>query len=209
MAWLLDEDDALRDKLTNYGAGYSVLNYGTDTQTPIGVYFRFPDTEIVGDRKYPHIAIDLAEINFDPTRAQRAMEFIFNYDTETATPLSGFSQTAYDYPLPFSLIYQLAAYSTQPRHDRQLYGLLTSLFPAAFGSLNMANYDGTIRRADFVSSVRRDTVNPQSKKRLYRFIYTIAVSTELLLGQVQEVQHTNQAVKLNISVVDINQPVVI
>lgn len=208
MPFLMDEDDALKEKLTNYGKGYSVLNYGTATQTPITVYFRFPDTEIVAERTYPYIAIDLAEINFDPTRAHRAMEFIFNYDTETATPLTGFSQVAYDYPLPFSLVYQLACYSTQPRHDRQMASLLYQLFPAGFGSLNMANYDGTIRRADFVSSVRRDTINPQSKKRLYRNIFTIAVSSEFFLGEIEEIQHTNQTVSVNLDVV-LNQPVAV
>lgn len=185
MAWLLDEDDALKDKLT----GFTVLNYGTDTQVPIAVYFRFPDPEII-TRTFPHIAIDLTEINFVPERAQRGSEFLFNYATEQATPNPpGSYQSAYDFPLPFSLVYQLACYSRNPRHDRQMAGLLYSLFPASFGSIDMSNYDGTSRRADFVSSIRRDTVDNKNK-RLYRNIFTIAVSTELMMGQVTQVVST-------------------
>lgn len=202
MAWLLDEDDALKQKLS----GYSVLNYARDEQVPIPVYFRFPDSELI-TRSFPHMAIDLVEINFDPTRAQRGFGYTFNYATEQATPPVGFSQSAYDYPLPFNLIYQIACYSLDPRHDRQMASMLYQLFPEGFGFLDMANYDGTIRRADFVSAARRDTVDPASKKRRYRNIITIAVSSEFLLGVVMATQHVANPPVLNIDLF-VNEPAV-
>jgi hypothetical protein len=185
-----------------------VLNYSTDTLIPIQVYFRFPDSEIVGNRSFPHMAIDLIEINFDPTRAQRGFQYSFTYATEQATPPIGFSQTAYDYPLPFNLVYQIACYSEQPRHDRQMAGMLYTLFPEGYGFLDMSNYDGTIRRADFVSAVRRDIVDPSSKKRRYRNIVTISVSSEFLLGQVYEIQHVSNAPVINLDLY-LNEPAVI
>ena len=177
-----------------------MLNYARDTQIPIPVFFRFPDAEIVGNRSFPHIAIDLTEINFDPTRAQRGFGYVFNYDTEQATPLSGFSQSAYDYPLPFNLIYQLACYSEDPRHDRQMASMLYQLFPEGYGFLDMSNFDGTIRRADFVSAVRRDIVDGASTKRRYRNIITISVSSEFLLGPIVELQHVAHAPVINVNI---------
>lgn len=202
MPLLMDEDDALKDKLS----GFTVLTYGTDKQTPIQVYFRMPDDEVI-TRHYPHIAIDLVDIEFDTTRMQRGMEFLFNYDTEQATPPSGFTQMAYDYPIPLSLVYQLVCYSRQPRHDRQMASLLFQMFPAGFGCLNMANYDGTIRRADFVSSVRRDIPKDADGKRTYRNIFTIAVSSEFLLGQISEIQQvTGIVLDIDLSVFELPQP---
>jgi hypothetical protein len=57
--------------------------------------------------------------------------------------------------------------------------------------------------------VRRDTVNPQSKKRLYRNIFTIAVSSEFFLGQIEEIQQTRgaDAVLVNLDVF-INEPAI-
>lgn len=189
MPLLMDEDSALKAKLQ----GYTVLTYGPDVQTPIQVYFRLPDDELI-TRHYPHIAIDMVDIQFDETRMHRAMEFQFNYATEQSTPPTGDTQMAYDFPIPLSLIYQLNCYSRQPRHDRQMASLLFQLFPAGFGCLNMANYDGTIRRADFVSSVRRDIPKDADGKRTYRNIFTIAVSSEFLLGQITELQQVTGVV---------------
>lgn len=186
--WVLDEDAALKQKLS----GYTVTNYADGKQLPIQVYYRLPDAEEV-TRTFPHIAIDLVEINFDPTRAHRAMLFRMNYDLEQATPQTGSILEAYDYPLPWSLHYQLAAYSRNPRHDRQLAMMLYQMFPEQYGSLDMASFDGTVRRADLVDVVRRDTVD-QNQKRLYRNIFTVAVSSEFLLGDVVAIQQVTQAV---------------
>lgn len=193
MPWLLDEDDALKAKLS----GFSVTNYADGRAKPIAVYFRFPDSE-ERQRTFPHIAIDLVEITFAPDRAHRvANEFILDYDTETATPLNGFSLAAYDFPLPWNLVYQLAAYSRLPRDDRWLTSLLFQQFPEEFGSLDMTNFDGTVRRADLVSVVRRDTVDA-SQHRLYRNIFTVSVSSEFFLGQVYAIQ---QSTGVNVTVI--------
>jgi hypothetical protein len=187
MPWLLDEDFALKEKLS----GYAVRNYPDGRQKNIAVYFRFPDPE-ERTRSFPHIAIDLVSVEFDAERAHRAMNFIIPTQ-ETATPANGFVLSSDDMPLPWTLVYQLAAYSRIPTDDRQLATFLYMQFPQQFGQLNMANFDGTQRRADLLSVVRRDTVD-SSQKRLYRNIFTVGVSSEFTLEQIQQIQLTTSAV---------------
>lgn len=192
MPFILDEDYALKQKLS----GFSVINYANGAATPVPVYFRFPDPE-ERQRSFPHIAIDLVEINFDRERAHRADGFTLTWDTETATPLQGFNLVGDDYPLPWSLVYQLGCYSRQPEHDRQMLMMMYQMFPEQYGNLNMAAFDGTNRRADLVSSVRRDTVDA-NQKRLYRNIITVAISSEFFLNQLYAIQ---AATSVNITVV--------
>jgi hypothetical protein len=199
MPFILSEDAALKQKLQNF----TLTNTASSTQKPIAVYFRFPDQEEV-TRTFPHVAIDLVEANYDPTRAHRAWDYQFTYATDEVPHPTG-TQSAYDFPIPFTLVYQLACYSRNPRHDRQMMAMMFSLFPAYFGFLDMTAQDGTVRRADYVSTVRRDTVDNE-KKRLYRFIYTVAISSELLLGQVIQLQEATHVV-LDV-VLDVNGLVV-
>ena len=183
MAWLIDEDRALKEKLS----GYSVSNYSDGRPIKVPVYFRFPDSE-ERTRTFPHIAIDLVDIVFAADRAHRADGYIQSIDMEQATPLTGYTLVANDMPLPWSLEYQLAAYSRQPWHDRELSAYLYMMFPEQFGQLDMTNYDNTVRRADLQSVIRRDTVD-SSNKRLYRNIFSIAVSSEFYLDQVQQIKN--------------------
>lgn len=192
MTWILDEDYALKQKLS----GHTVVNYANGAVLPIATYFRFPDPEI-RTRTFPHIAIDLTDIEFASDRAHRSVGFTLPFDTETATPLVGASLVADDYPLPWNLIYQLACYSRQPEHDRQMLLYMYQAFPEMYGQLNMQAFDGTIRRADLVSTVRRDTVDANNK-RLYRVIFTVSISSEFFLNQILAIQ---QATSLNLTVI--------
>lgn len=180
--FLLDEDKALHTKLE----GYETSTYSTGNPIPIAVYFRFPDAEEV-TRTFPHIAIDLVDVRFEGSRAHRANGYV-NRQTlpfNPATP-SLITAVADDMPLPWSLIYQLATYSRAPREDRQLQALMYQLFPEEYGFLDMSTIDGTFRRADFISAERRDTVD-NTQKRLYRNIYTVAISSEFSLSQITQI----------------------
>jgi hypothetical protein len=181
-SWVLDEDDALKAKLS----GFTVKNPADGTPLDVAVYFRFPDPE-ERTRTFPHIAIDLVDIQFARERAHRAFQFPLNYNLEENAAPPGFQLVADDFPLPWDLIYQLGVYSRQPRHDRQLLLMMYQMFPEQFGSLDMSTIDGTIRRADLLEVVRRDTVDAAGK-RLYRFIVTVSISSEFFLNQIQTVQ---------------------
>jgi hypothetical protein len=199
VAWVIDEDYALKQKLS----GFTVNNYADGRKITVQTYFRMPDPE-ERTRTFPHFAIDLVEINMDFTRLHHADGFTLTYDTETATPLVNGALVADDYPLPWSLVYQISAYSRQPWQDRQLAMILHQLFPGPYGSLDMTYFDGTIRRADFVSMVRRDRIG-DNNKRDYRQIFTVAVSSEFFLNQLTAVQQ-NTSVKINV-VPYVNTPV--
>jgi hypothetical protein len=121
------------------------------------------------------------------------MEFVLPYDLEQATPLSGFSLVADDYPLPWSLVYQLATYARNPLHDRYLQMMMYRMFPEQYGSLDMSNFDGTVRRADLISAVQRDTVD-SNNKRLYRHVFTVAISSEFFVNQVLAIQQARTVV---------------
>lgn len=190
--FLLDEDEALKRKLT----GYSLTNYANRKKFPIAVYFRFPDPE-ERERQVPHVAIDLIGVEFDAQRAHRALGFLVTDDpdeideaTPQATPVTGYL-TNNDFPLPWTLVYQLSAYARDPVQDRQLQSMLYQLFPEQFGFLDMSTIDGSVRRADLLSVVRRDTVDNNSK-RLYRNVYTIGVSSEFYVYQIQFIQQNAQ-----------------
>ena len=199
--WLLDEDNALKLKLS----GFSVPNYGQSTTIPVQVFYSSPDTELV-TRTFPHIAISLLDVEFAADRCQHASYFTLPYDLEQATPLNGFSLVADDYPYPWDLIYQIAAFSRQPFHDRQLSIWLYQAFPNTYGSLDMTAFDGTVRRADLRSVVRRDTVDTQEagQKRIFRQIFTVAISSEFFLNQVVAIQQ-NTGVSLSL-VPYVNEP---
>lgn len=181
MPWIIDEDRALKDKLSNI----VISNYSDGREITVPAFFRYPDPE-ERTRTFPHISIDMTSIDYDPTRAHRANAYIQPFDLEQATPPSGFFLIANDMPLPWSIEYQISMYSRQPWHDRQLTAWMYQLFPEQYGFLDLSNYDGTTRRADLVSVVRRDTVDAE-RKRLYRNIFTIAVSSEMYVYQLQAI----------------------
>lgn len=185
--WVLDEDNALKRKIQNFGSNpFLIPNYSDGRLKSIAVYFRIPDPE-ERTRTFPHIAIDLIAIEPDPTRAHRANGFIVPNDTETATPQTGFTLVADDMPLPYTLVYQLVTYARTPTDDRWMQILMTALFPDQFGFLDMSEFDQSARRADFISSVRRDTVD-ENTKRLYRVIHTVNISSQLYLYQINQIQ---------------------
>jgi hypothetical protein len=178
--FILDEDDALKEML----GGQSVINYADGRSIPISVWFQAPDAE-EQKRTFPHISIALIDVEYAAERAHRAYGFL-PPQQETATPATGFFLESGDFPQPWDLIYQLSLFSRQPRHDRQMTALMLMMFPEQFGQLNMANFDGTMRRAVNRGAERRDTID--ANQRLYRNIFTIAVSSEFYLGQIAQIQ---------------------
>jgi len=199
--WVLDEDDALKDKL----GGFYVINPADGAQKPVQTFFANPDAEEIS-RAFPRFVIELISIEFARERAHRSASVVIPFDLEQATPPSGFSMTSGDFPLPWNLIYQVSAYSRNPRHDRQLSLIMFQLFPEQFGDLNMQNYDGTTRRADLVSHTHRDIVD-NDQKRTYRQIFEISVSSEFYLNQIQYIQQVSQ---VDVQFVDyLDEPIIV
>ena len=201
--FLLDEDNALKSKLCNspcgvYTPSFYVTNYADGKQFPVAVYFRSPDQEI-RTRTFPHFAIDLIDVQPDHERMHRSAGMIVPYPTETATPAAGSKDVADDFPFPWMLMYQISAISRDPTHDRQLGQLLFRMFPYQYGSLDMSSFDGTVRRADLIGMERRDIPTDDTGKRLYRQLFTVGISSEFYLNQIQQVK---QVISVNTSYVN-------
>jgi len=198
--WGIDEDYALKEKLQ----GFIIPNYasgpnGNPKSFVPPVYFGFPDPE-EEIRRYPHIQINLMDITYAEERAHRAAEFQLNYDLEQATPLSGSTLVADDFPTPWNLIYNITCFSRQPWHDRMFAMMMFQMFPQQYGSLDMTSFDGTLRRADLVDVVQRDLLEPNQSgkpKRVYRKIVTVSISSEFFLAEVIQVADS-KGVKLTV-----------
>jgi hypothetical protein len=191
IGFALDEDEALKMKLENYGRPFTVINYANLKEIPIAVYYRSPDVEI-RKRTFPHIAIDLIDIEPDHERMHRCEGMVVPMPIESPTGLiteepRSAIYWADDFPFPWMLIYQLSAISRDPTHDRQLAQLLYHMFPYQFGQLDTSMFDGTIRRADLRGTTRRDLPADQTNKRIFRQIFTIAVSSEFYVDEIMQI----------------------
>jgi hypothetical protein len=190
--WLLDEDYALKQKLEGGDqvppTALQVTNYVDGKKFPVTVYYRSPDPE-QRTRTFPHFQIDLTDVEPDASRTHRSGAFVVPFPTEMATPASGYTLIADDMPLPWQLIYQITAMSRDPWHDRQLAMWMYVLFPNQFGFLNMGSFDGTTRRADLIGHTRRDIPADNDRKRLFRLIFTVSISSEFYLDQIQTVRN--------------------
>jgi hypothetical protein len=83
-------------------------------------------------------------------------------------------------PTPLSLIYMVTTHCRSARHDRELFRnlLKPDYLPWRFGSLYVPQ-DDTIRRLDMID-ISASTDYDSLKKRVFRRIFMIAISAEML-----------------------------
>lgn len=191
MPFILNEDKALKAALT----GITVSDSGNPTR-PVGVWFGQPDPEI-RFQAYPYITIDLIGMYIAQEREHRGYVPL-SYTPEGATPNTKYMV---DVPIPVNLDYQVTTYARQPRHDRQLMFELSkpARLPIRFGGLQVPE-DKTIRRLDLLGFTKRDTT--EQDKRLFRNIYTVRISSELLPEQFYNVYPVTQTPQITYTVQD-------
>lgn len=183
MTFILNEDGALKTKLT----GITVPDPVTTTRT-VPVYYRFPENEARA-AVYPFITLNLVNIAEDTERTHRGQIKLTDYipdsnlvvDTSTNIP-------KVEFPTPYMLDYQITTWARYAQHDRYLLAKLLTFnyLPHHYGYLNVPQ-DVTVRRLDLLNIVNGDVVDA-NKKRLFRKIFNIRVSSELLVHQVAQVQ---------------------
>lgn len=186
MTFLINEDAALKTLLQ----GITVSDAGNAAR-PVPVYYGQPDKEIRA-QTYPYITLDLVGLKEDPTRAHSG------YVSMTYEP-EGVSLATYNdrilngtqFPIAVDLLYQIATFARQPRHDRQMIATLVSQgrLPIRFGQLHIPE-DNTMRRLDMLGFSKRDTT--ESGKRLFSNIYNIRISAELFPNQIDQVYLVTQ-----------------
>lgn len=179
MAFLLDEDEALRNLLKNmYVTDQKSVTDNVATRS-VGVWFGQPDQEI-RNQSYPYITIDMIDISEDIPRAMRGRvkpaylaDPETNYDSET-------ENWDINWPIPVNIDYQITTYARQPRHDRQMLSqLLYTKIPLRFGVLSTGpnTVYGTTRRLDVLDISKRDIT--EQGKRLFVNAITVRVSSEI------------------------------
>jgi hypothetical protein len=86
-------------------------------------------------------------------------------------------------PIAYDLVYQVATYARNPRHDRALLYQMANKFPSKFGKLAVPNELGTEvgYRSMFLDGfVKRDAVDGETgNRRTLRNVYTIRVVSEM------------------------------
>ena len=188
MPFIINEEAALKTLLT----GITVAD-NSKSNRPVGVFYGQPDLQIRA-QAYPYITIDLIGINEDTTRAHRGV-------VPTTYPIEGVSLdvgSLTSFPIPVDLLYQVATWSRQPRHDRQI---IASLFahnrlPFRFGQLFIPE-DGTNRRLDVLGFSKRDTT--EADKRLFSNVYNIRISAELFPDQIAQLYEVTQLPSISLT----------
>ena len=150
----------------------------------VKVWFGFPDVEI-RDQDFPFVTIDLIDILPGTGRQHQGRLNDADY-RGTVTPVTGQSYS-YDYPVAYDLVYQLASFARNPRHDRAIIYQMLNKFPLRYGKLPVPNELGTetAYRSMFLDGyVKRDEVQGETgNRRTLRNIFTVRVISEMTPSQ--------------------------
>lgn len=184
MTFLLSEDKAVRDLLTDmYVTDQKSVDNG-GTHRKVAVWFGQPDQEVRA-QTYPYITIDMVDISEDPSRAMRGkVKPVYMQDPTTIGDNVTYNGDQHDWdihwPIPVNIDYQITTYSRQPRHDRELLAqLLYTKIPLRFATLRVDDNTvyGTNRRLDVLDVSKRDIT--EAGKRLFVNAITVRVSSEI------------------------------
>lgn len=170
---VLAEDAALK----TYLQGMTVRDLNNN-QRQVKVWYGFPDME-VRQQEYPFLVIDLFDVQPSAERQHSGIAFDTTY-RETLPPTTDGSVYAYEIPPVYDLYYQIAAYSRNPMHDRQImFTILNSKFPSKYGHLTVLNHNGTstARHMFLEGFVKRDTV--EDGRRLLQSVFSVRVMSEM------------------------------
>jgi len=173
--FVLAEDEALKTKLSSLRVSST---RGVNGTTDVKVWYRWPEREY-GDAIFPFITLDLIDTPFDGERAHSYAYDEMAYLPDD-TPADGTSTYIAPYPEPVMLRYIVATHCRSSRHDRELHRQLMQpdFLPWKCGYL-LVPTDDTIRRLD-VYDVSSSTDYDSLKKRVFRRIWTIGISAEML-----------------------------
>lgn len=173
MTWLLNEDAALKAKLS--GITVSDGKSPTPGLIAVGCWYGQPDLEM-REQSYPYITIDLLDIREATDRAMRNHVTLPYVPDGDPIPTVG-SKVYYDYPIPYDLDYQVRVWARHPRHDRQIVAeLLRNRLPSRYGSLYIPE-DDTLRSMFMTGLIKRDVTEQQ--RRLFSTVLNVRVFSEL------------------------------
>ncbi|MFI0265645.1 hypothetical protein [Streptomyces luteogriseus] len=174
MAWLLNEDAALKRKLS----GLTVEESALPEPAPVAVRFTLPEDEYA-DLTFPLITLTQVSVERAVERESRGLVELRALP-EGVDPTKGpyFSEV----PVPFDIDYQVALYTRKQAHHTYLVSVLATFpyLPGRFGFLDIPE-DNTVRRLDLIGGPEFGQGLDSDGKRLFTAIYRVRVSTELYL----------------------------
>lgn len=193
MTFLLVEDAALKAKLSGM--------HVTDINSPVGgrpvaVRFRLPENELA-DLTFPAVIIDHTGISVDHEREMRgyiqmpyAPEGYLWWDADgTANSFDPLLSNYFaEVPIPVSIDYTLTILARRQTHNIALIAELMrqSRLHPRFAYLAIPA-DGTVRRLEVIGGPESQAIDDENGKRLFRTLYSIRVSSELVPEQIETV----------------------
>jgi hypothetical protein len=173
--FIVAEDLALKSFLQGMTVGDEKV-----ASRPVKVWFGYPDVEIRA-QEFPFATIDLIDII--PANDRQNSGYWSDGDYQgTIAPVNNVSYR-YEMPIAYDLVYQVATYARNPRHDRALLYQMANKFPSKYGKLDVPNELGTEigYRSMFLDGfVKRDAVDGETgNRRTLRNVYTIRVVSEM------------------------------
>lgn len=195
--FLFAEDNAIKTRLRNV--------FVVDDKKPerkIDVFFGMPDDQ--KEKVYPYATINLLDIVHATYRQESERKYYYTNDQNIPAGVRGNYTSLNYYPsmhteaellalagtegflsteqfVPVDLLYQVTTFSRDPRHSRQLMGLmLRRVTPFRRGFIEIPE-DGTIRRFDLLDYRIADILDQEAgyKKRVFRNIFTLSMSAEI------------------------------
>lgn len=189
MPWLINEDRAVKQKLT----GLTVTDESAPNGRPVVVRYRTPESELA-KQTFPLIIIEHAGIEKANDREHRGQIFLPYAPEGSATwwqptdPGWDVTQSPYvmDFPIPYDLRYRVIVLARESWHDIYLASAMAqpSCIPARFGFLEIPE-DGTVRALNLLGGPELVDIRDENGKRLFRREYLISVTSEMLQSEAQ------------------------
>jgi len=181
MTWILNEDAALKAKLT--GLSVSDTNAGAGAR-PVLCRYRMPEAEFA-NMTFPLIVIAHQSILKDDEREHRGKtRLLYTPESEGAwnSLVEDYSTSPYnvEFPVPYNINYEVTVYSRKEQHNVELVAQLAQqeLLPARFGYLEIPE-DGTVRSLFLEGGPEFESAKDNDGKRVFRTHYVIRVATEI------------------------------
>lgn len=174
--FILAEEAALKALLTGM-----VVSDRQVHSRPVGVHYRWPDDKV--KITYPMVVIDLLDISLATERVESFDWIEPEYIPSVAATASETIQ-AVRY-MPVDLFFQVAVYSLDVRHDRQILSQMWSMerIPPRYGYIDIPE-DNTTRRLDVLEYRPSNIISPGGK-RVFRQFYTLRINGELSVASIQ------------------------
>lgn len=207
-----NESRAMKKKLA--GITVTASNYPQGRAVPVN--FVEPDFELVS-ASYPGIYLSYAGMSKASDREVRGKTLLqyappgypadvqvpADFEDKESTDTTDWGEQGFerltspyavpDHPIPYNLDFNVTVLT---RNYQQMFEIISQLdeidyLPARFGGLEVPE-DGTVRTLDLVGGPEQSTLRDEDGKRLLQSVYSVSVTAELSLYEVEQVKRVEE-----------------